>query len=342
QDQGFDRERKGWEQERKKWSQTLDESNTAIQNLRAHDLELIAETKRLQIKNASKDISLASFKADNDINSKKIRSLESMIKILEGKLKSAQMDVLSVQNDSLKKDSKILSLKSKIAELENIKSELESKANELECLKSEAILKPIVGGNDEKNMTKSDDISAVLQSRPLDDESEIRGSVSSLNHDIYVSSEPSKDLSQYFLRGKNMDPIEKIDGNISTYTNDEITELPKIDTEISPKINEGTSISKTNNNILQEIPNITPHLAQPENYASSLIESNSQMRPSLEASPLPIGGIGAIPVMTSTLMSPLSAYICLILLIIAVMWFVRHTWGFDRKSERLRDAWTRY
>ncbi|CAH1771468.1 13178_t:CDS:2, partial [Entrophospora sp. SA101] len=24
-------------------------------------------------------------------------------------------------------------------------------------------------------------------------------------------SEPSKDLSQYFLRGKNMDPIEKID-----------------------------------------------------------------------------------------------------------------------------------
>ncbi|CAH1771042.1 7246_t:CDS:2, partial [Entrophospora sp. SA101] len=140
-----------------------------------------------------------------------------------------------------------------------------------------------------------------------------------------------------------------------------ITELPKIDTEISPKINEGTSISKTNNNILQEIPNITPHLAQLENYASSLIESNSQMRPSLEASPLPIGGIGAIPVMTSTLMSPLSAYIFLVLLIIAVMWFVvlRRTWNIGRlkepllrrtegttlkgykKRDRIWDAWAR-
>ncbi|CAJ0846311.1 3694_t:CDS:1, partial [Entrophospora sp. SA101] len=222
QDQGFDRERKDWEQERKKWSQTLDESNTAIQNLRAHDLELIAETKRLQIKNVSKDISLASFKADNDINSKKIRSLESMIKILEGKLKSAQMDVLSVQNDLLEKESENLSLKSKIVELENIKSELELKVNELERLKSEAISNPVLGGNDEKNtlceeqssMTKSDDISAVI--------------------------EPSKDLSQYFLCRKKMDSIEKIDG--------EITELSKNDTEINPKISD--SISEISKDIL--------------------------------------------------------------------------------------------
>ena len=38
-------------------------------------------------------------------------------------------------------------------------------------------------------------------------ESEIRG---------YAS--PSKDISKYFIRGKSMDPIEKIDGNTSTYT----------------------------------------------------------------------------------------------------------------------------
>jgi len=128
-------------------------------------------------------------------------------------------------------------------------------------------------------------ISAVLQSRPLGDESEIRGSASSLNHDTYVSSEeseirgyasPSKDLSQYFLRGKNMDPIENIDGNISTYTrpfrgaslrHDEITELSKNNTEISPKINEETNIneiSKARRAIYSaiEIPNITPYLAQ--------------------------------------------------------------------------------
>ena len=65
---------------------------------------------------------------------------------------------------------------------------------------------------------------------------------------------------------------------------------------------------------------------------SSLIKSNAQMRPSLEALPL--------PAVASTLMSPLSAYIFLALLIIAVVWFVRRTWGFERKSDRLQDMWS--
>src|SRR6185312_12195264 len=71
-----------------------------------------------------------------------------------------------------------------------------------------------------------------------------------------------------------------------------------------------------------------------ENNMSSLIESNSQ---------IPIGGIGSIPIVASTLMSPLSAYIFLTLLIIAVVWFVvlRRTWnigklfkpGFEEETE---------
>jgi len=98
--------------------------------------------------------------------------------------------------------------------------------------------------------------------------------------------------------------------------------------------------------------NVTPHLIQPDNnsgasakaHMSSLIESNSQMRPGPEALPLPIRGIGAIPVMTSTLMSPLSAYIFLTLLIIAVMWFVvlRRTWRLGRKSKQLQNIWFGY
>ena len=56
------------------------------------------------------------------------------------------------------------------------------------------------------------------------------------------------------------------------------------------------------------------------------------MRPSLEALPFLI--------VTSGLMSPLSAYIFLTLLIIVVMWFVRRTWGLERKSDRLRDVWS--
>ena len=67
QEQNFDRERRGWEQERKKWSQKLGGSNTIIQKLRTHDLELIDEARRLQIENANKDISLAKSKAENDI-----------------------------------------------------------------------------------------------------------------------------------------------------------------------------------------------------------------------------------------------------------------------------------
>nr|CAG8657366.1 14086_t:CDS:2 [Entrophospora candida] len=176
-------------------------------------------------------------------------------------MSSAQEDVISIQNDSLKKESKNLSLKSKIAELDHIKSSLELKVNELEHLKSEAISKPIVGGNDKKNtqseeqssITKSDNISIVLQNRPLGDSS---------NHDTYI----------------------------------------KNDTEIIPKVSDEINISKTNDNTLQEILNMTLYLAQPENNMSSLIELNSQMAHSAE--PL-IPPIGTIPIVASTLMSPL-------------------------------------
>lgn len=70
-------------------------------------------------------------------------------------------------------------LKSKIAELENIKNKLKSKVSKLECLKSEAISNLVLDRNDEKNMTKSNDISAVI--------------------------EPSKSLRQYFIYRKSMD-----------------------------------------------------------------------------------------------------------------------------------------
>jgi hypothetical protein len=160
-----------------------------------------------------------------------------------------------------------------------------------------------------------------------------------------VTASGNKNLSKYFIRRKNIDQDEKIDNNmcldtssaIPTHTNDEITELPKIDTEINPKISDVTSISETSKDIFpaQEIKNMTPYLAQPENNMSSLIESHSQ---------IPIGGIGAIPVVASSLMSPLSAYIFLTLLIIAVMWFVilRRIWGLERKGDQLRDMWARY
>ncbi|CAH1770943.1 6379_t:CDS:2, partial [Entrophospora sp. SA101] len=112
----------------------------------------------------------------------------------------------------------------------------------------------------------------------------------------------------------------------------------KNDTEIIPKVSDEIDISKTNNNTLQEILNMTPYLAQSEINMSSLIESNSQMAHSAESLIPPIGGIGAIPIVASTLMSPLSAYIFLILLIIVVMWFMilRRTWGWRGKVNGYR------
>ncbi|CAG8645904.1 10609_t:CDS:2, partial [Paraglomus brasilianum] len=180
---------------------------------------------------AQKGIFIAESKAENVTKSKKIKSLESMIKILEGKLSSAQKDL-------------------------------------------EAISKPVIGGDVEKNISNSSNISVV--------------------------SEPNKNLSKYFVRRKNMEEAERIDNDISTQTNDEITEPSKVNIEISPKINEGTNeISEDIIPKSQEIKNVTPHLVQRENNMSSLIESHSQ---------IPIGGIGAIPVVASSLMSPLSAY----------------------------------
>ncbi|CAJ0906474.1 8525_t:CDS:2 [Entrophospora sp. SA101] len=424
------------DKDNKRIQRDLKQSNKDKEELSKHIYQLIEEVKRLSSeldslisKITRKDISLNESKikikdlqsrikiletelSSTQNESKKIKSLESVINILKSKLSSAQKDVISIQNDSSKKETEIMSLKSKIAEVEH---ELASKVSELEYLKSEAISNPVLGGDDEKNtlceeqssITKSDDISAI--------------------------SEPIKNLSQYFIRKKNMDQAGKIDGNISDHTrHDGITEPSKVDTEISSKINEETNINEISKDILlvQEIKNVTPHLAQPENNVSSLIESNSQIpiggigtipivasalmsplsayiclilliiavmwhdgitEPSkvdteisskineetnineiskdillvqeiknvtphlaqpennvsslIESnSQIPIGGIGTIPIVASALMSPLSAYICLILLIIAVMWFVvlRRTWGFERKSDRLRDMWARY
>ncbi|CAJ0834792.1 3557_t:CDS:2, partial [Entrophospora sp. SA101] len=316
----YSKQVKDFDRERKQWESAFDNVNSDKQKLHTHASELIGETKRLKIENTNltsenicKDLSLAESKAENVTKSKKIKSLEFVIKILKSKLSSAQKDVISIQNDSSKKESEILSLRSKIAEVEH---ELASKVSELDCLKLETISKPVVGGDVEKNM-QSDEQSSITKS-----------------DDISAISEPIKNLSQYFIRNKNMDQVRKIDGNISDHTrHDGITEPSKVDTEISSKINEETNINEISKDILlvQEIKNVTPHLAQLENHTSSLIESHPQIS---------VGGIEAIPAVARTLMSPLSAYIFLILLIIAVMWFVvlRRTWGLKRKSEQMQDV----
>ena len=120
QEENFDQERKRWDRDRKKWSKKLGGANTEIQKLRTHDLELINETRRLQIENTRKDISLAESKAKHATKLEEIKSLRNGMKLLKDKLDLSQ-------KDSSKKGSEIESLKSKIVELALKISELNMK-----------------------------------------------------------------------------------------------------------------------------------------------------------------------------------------------------------------------
>ncbi|CAG8645806.1 10554_t:CDS:2, partial [Ambispora gerdemannii] len=109
-------------------------------------------------------ISYNEYKARYDIQLKEIKSLQAIIKILESKLASAQKDAFSIQENLTKTETENLSLKSKIDDFKQIEVELERVRSELDHLKSEAISKSvdsltcstIVGGDDEKNISKFD------------------------------------------------------------------------------------------------------------------------------------------------------------------------------------------
>ncbi|CAH1756844.1 2864_t:CDS:1, partial [Entrophospora sp. SA101] len=307
-----------------------------------------------------KDLSLSDFEADIRTKSKEMKDFLSKMEALETKLSSAQKDLSMKESeiDPLRAELSAFNfiLVSKNSELVHMENALASKDDELKQMKDDLALKT----------SEIHSLESKLSSEPIKiggeaDEKKIPNSVSR-SDDAIASDIPSRDLSQYFIREKSMDRAGKINTDIPDHTDDKSASIseelviqgyassPKVDTKIIPKVSDEIDISETrvedplhgnNNNILQEIPKVTPYLAQPENNISSLIELHTQMRPSLEALPLPIGGIGAIPIVASSLMSSLSAYIFLTLLIIVVIWFVilRHTWGLERKSERLRDAW---
>ncbi|CAJ0904746.1 6556_t:CDS:2, partial [Entrophospora sp. SA101] len=299
-------------------AKTRNDSN--MKQLKEEIKQLQSENTNLVSQGALKELSLTGYQTKYYKKMEEANSFQSRIKSLEEKLFSAQ-------KDSSLKASGIDSLKSKITELERMKDELSLKVSELEHLKSEDISEPIVGGDNEKN-TQSEEQSSIIKSI-----------------DISAVSEPSKNISRYFLHGKNMDQAGKIDTMcLESKTRGFATDTSSaiIPDHTDDKISDEIDINKNSNNIPQEIPKVTPYLAQPENYSGDSVKTHT---PSLlESHPqISIGGVGTIPIVAdavasslreSTLMSQLSAYICLILLIIAVMWFVvlRRTWGLGRKN----------
>jgi hypothetical protein len=180
--------------------------------------------------------------------------------------------------------------------------------SELDHLKSEAISKPvnsltcstIVGGDDEGQSLIVPTIKNIAKS---DSQSE---NVFASN--ISIISESSNSLRPYLVRRKNIEDIEKINDD------DGIIPIPKL----SDSQNEDANASETNNS---------------ETSKDIMLDTHINSDPQIS-----VGGIEAIPIVASTLMSSLSAYMLLIL-IIGVIWFVvfRREWGIGKKSERLRN-----
>ncbi|RHZ71458.1 hypothetical protein Glove_258g67 [Diversispora epigaea] len=309
----------------KQFKKEIKQLKKEIKRFKKEIIELQNKNTSLISQDSLKELSLTGYRAKYYAKMEEANSLQSKIKLLEEKLISACEDVT-------KKEFDILSLNSKINELDQQKSKAMTSilSNQVEILS-----KPIIGGDDEKN-TQSEEQSSISNS----------SNISADNN-----------LSQYLYVKKNMEE-NKIDINY-------VSELPKVDTPISvheevvsftPKFSK-TDISPDDIHISSDMPlsilkSVTSYLAQRENSEASIKTHNT---PSLiESHPqIPIEEIGAIrsslealplPIMASSLMSPLSAYMLLTLLIIAVIWFVvlRRELSIGKKSNQLRGMWNNF
>ncbi|RHZ88815.1 hypothetical protein Glove_21g3 [Diversispora epigaea] len=177
--------------------------------------------------------------------------------------------------------------------------ELEQVRSELDHLKSEAISKPV----DPLNYNSKNHLMACSA---IVGENDKKNIVKSDN--ISIISESSNSLRSYLACRKNIEDIEKIDNN------DRFISIPKVSNSRS----EDANASETNNSKTSKDIMLDTH-----------INSDSQIS---------VGGIEAIPIVASGLMLPLSAYILLILLFIAIIWFVilRRELSIGKKSNQLR------
>ncbi|CAG8464659.1 13324_t:CDS:10 [Cetraspora pellucida] len=177
---------------------TLKKINWYINDKNQNDLikkQFKKEIKELK----SKNINLTEYKAKYYSKLKKVNSFQSRIKLLEEEL-------FLTQKYSSKKDSEIMSFK---AELVNIKIELDSKVSKLEHLKLEDISISVIGGDSEKNISKSrpegtnilthvnDKIVLILESLKIDIE------VTSKVSDETIINENNKDNILQLINAKN-------------------------------------------------------------------------------------------------------------------------------------------
>ncbi|RHZ77328.1 hypothetical protein Glove_181g42 [Diversispora epigaea] len=151
------------------------------------------------------------------------------------------------------------------------------------------------------NHLKSEDISKPVDSLTC---STIVGGDDEKN----IVNESSNSLKPYLARKKNIEDIEKI--------NNDDRDIPKV----SDSWNKVANVSETNNSETSKDIMLDTYINSDPQISVGGIE---EMRPSLKA---------------SSLVSLLSAYMLLIL-IIAVIWFVvfRREWDIGKKSEQLRN-----
>ncbi|RHZ82018.1 hypothetical protein Glove_115g108 [Diversispora epigaea] len=290
----------------------LKQSNKDKEKLSKHVYQLINEVKRLKVNNTNltsqitrSQISRNEYKVRYDIQLKEIKSHQAMIKILEGKLASAQKDAFSIQESLSKTESENLFLKSKMVEFKQIEVELEHVRSELDHLKSEAISKPVGA---EPHCFAIDPLDYNSKNHLMTCSAIVGGDDKKNTQSEEQSSitKSSNSLRPYLACRKNIEDIEKINDD------DRVILIPKVSDSQSGDAN----VSETNNS---------------ETSKDIMLDTHINSDPQIS-----VGGIEAIPIVASGLMSPLSAYILLILLFIADIWFIvlRHKWGICKKSER--------
>ncbi|CAB4386577.1 unnamed protein product [Rhizophagus irregularis] len=264
-----------------------------------------------------------------------IQSLKSEIKTLKRKA------TLSQKASSLDKDT-ILSLEAKVRELERVKEDLNSKNHEIECMEK---------GIEATHEITSREIDALRKARlnSMEENRSLRDQISKKDNEIAVLSNPPpssmNDSSQklpgwisdvlrplVYERGLE-DKVMKLD---KEYAKEDILEALQ---ELLPR-NEMVSRSQTDT-----LPNQSVH-SQPAHSEKSISrEGVTKQSGGAEAVPLsqkmPLAPV-TVPVVTSSLMSPMVTYPILALLLIAVIWFMARKWWNSRKKSNQYSTYGNY
>ncbi|CAH1759079.1 14510_t:CDS:1, partial [Entrophospora sp. SA101] len=294
-----------------------------------HIYRLIDEVKQLRSKIdtlksciTDKDLLLGNFKDKIRSKSKEMKDFLSKIEALKTKLSSTQKslsikesEITTLRTELSALNSNLVSKNSELAHMENVliskddelkrmKDDLALKTSEIHSLESKLPLESVkIGGEtDKKNIPNSADIFAV--NKPI----------------MNISKYLRKDII-YKNSKANMTKMPEVNSERSNLIGD---------TDSSYKDDTSQSIESMKN--MNPEGNVSPQVEKKIDVPNSSLDKSNSV--------ISMGGIEAIPAMTSVLGSPKIPWMMLSLLIIVVILlrFIRPILNANKKSENLKYA----